>query len=613
MFLLKVEMKNNKNFPRLSAIEDILDTAFEFMIENLRKYYNGNDTNLIYMTITQPNFRSLRSGAYVLQTENKEFLNYVANMFHEFLNSNEDIELTKGFQVYFKVLSMSHVKYPRNRRKPKKLGSKKTSDEKQIGSGLLEIPNGYPGFPMAFLNKCLLTSFIFGYYQALDDQTTYSELKLLFNRQNNNKKIGGDKLKQKLQELQDKIGLPVCGPYNMDIVLPKLAAEYNCQIHVINSLDRNAMIDSFPPSWNEGLPQIFLYLVSSNHVVLVEKQKTFCRANRQFCVACKKTFSYTYRHKCKERQSCNKCRSIITKTMDCYNYKNTMPFQFCDSNIGKKLLEIQNCPKCDQPFDTEQCFVNHKQICGKQIGCIGFFCKNCQKFIQCPNSNLIKEIKQKHSCDEPVKCSSCKMPKTANHLCKLKKVQDTKNAPNLVFFYFQFQDISTANCKSCYLLKEQFRKDHNLTWKELLVHSEIAKLACDIHLNNEANFVPNVLVLYHEKLRGSFTRHILTDDNLSNTTDTKEKYFESNYFCESMQSSKERLSQFNKQPKCTDIQKKKIQNLELKQNKTVLEKFWLLITQEDFRNSTFLSVNETTPNMVRINIVRVAFCQKKDN
>ena len=608
MFLLKVEMKKNRDFPRLQSIEEILDSAFKFMIENLRNYYDEKDTNLIYMTITQPNFRSLRSGAYILQSESKNFFNYVSNMFHEFLNSNEEIELTNGFQVYFKVLSMSHVKYAKNRRKRRILGCRQPNEKKKFGPGLLDVPPGYPGFPLAFVNKCLLTSFLFGYFQAVDDQETFLKLKLLFARENYKKITGGDELKEKLQELQLKLGLPVCGPYNMDIVLPKLAMDYKCQIHVIQSLDQSAMIDSYPAEWDEGLPQIFLYLVSDNHVALVEKPKIFCRTNKQFCVGCKKTFAFNYRHKCNKRQSCSKCKSIITNTMECFKYTNIMPHQFCDSVIGDKLEISKQCSLCDIEFDTVNCFANHKQICGKQVGSIGFHCKKCDTFIKCQKTDQIDEGKINHVCDTDEKCQSCKKTKEPNHFCKLSKVKPTKIWPNLVFFDFQFQDISSANCKSCYLIREQFLKDHNLTWKELLLHPEIGNLSCDQHKNNQTNFTPNVMVLYQEKSRGSFTRHILTDDDLMTFTSSVDNVLESNYYGETTNVMRvnERLGRFNKEPKKTTLQEKKIDAMQRKTNKTVLDKFWILLRSEDFRNSTFLSINETSPNMVSNTLVKIS-------
>ena len=71
-----------------------------------------------YVFKQKPMVNALNSGAFELQKkEMKGMVNYVMNMFNRFINSNETMRLDESFSVYFKVLSMPHVKYPYHRRK----------------------------------------------------------------------------------------------------------------------------------------------------------------------------------------------------------------------------------------------------------------------------------------------------------------------------------------------------------------------------------------------------------------------------------------------------------------------------------------------------------------
>jgi hypothetical protein len=135
------------------------------MLIDLKKYYNPDETNLVYLTIHQPGMvNALNSGAFSLQNDStKKILSFALNLFNSFVNSQAEVRLNEGFQVYFKVLSYAHFQDPSNRRKTytRTLGCK-TDDFKM--SGCVEIPDGFPENRAAFVNKCLLTSVILGFY-----------------------------------------------------------------------------------------------------------------------------------------------------------------------------------------------------------------------------------------------------------------------------------------------------------------------------------------------------------------------------------------------------------------------------------------------------------------
>ena len=118
LFVIRVKVLDGK-MPLLIDIEDLLEKSFTFMINNLKNYYNPEETNLVYLTICQNNFdKELRSGAFELQAhEMTTMVNYAMNMFNRFVNSHETMRLDKSFEVYFKILSTEHVNYPKNRRR----------------------------------------------------------------------------------------------------------------------------------------------------------------------------------------------------------------------------------------------------------------------------------------------------------------------------------------------------------------------------------------------------------------------------------------------------------------------------------------------------------------
>ena len=290
------------------------------MLEDLKKYYNPSETNLIYLTIHQPGMvNALNSGAFSLQSDStKKILSFALNLFNSFVNSQAEVRLNEGFQVYFKVLSYAHYQDPNHRRKTqpvRTLGCK--TDNFEI-SGCAELSDGFPNNETAFVDKCLLTSIILGHYcneyfrtKAIVEECqrkkkvcdisideTYLDLKPLYTK---NQKIvqvkrAGSLLLNKVNKVILDLNLPQEGPYEVEICL-LLANYYNCQIHILKSnQEKECLMQSFPETeWKNNLSQIFLYPKSDNHVVPILNLKTFCGKNRQFCPICKITFKRYYR------------------------------------------------------------------------------------------------------------------------------------------------------------------------------------------------------------------------------------------------------------------------------------------------------------------------------
>ena len=60
---------------------------------------------------------ALRSGGFNLQmNEAGSILSFVMNMLNRFINSNEEVKLDQGFQVFFKIFSYNHMNWSKSRR-----------------------------------------------------------------------------------------------------------------------------------------------------------------------------------------------------------------------------------------------------------------------------------------------------------------------------------------------------------------------------------------------------------------------------------------------------------------------------------------------------------------
>ena len=158
---------------------------------------------------------ALRSGGFNLQmSETNTILSFVLNMFNRFINSNEEIRLDQGFQVYFKIFSYNHVNWQKSRRKQNRtLGCEQGNKTMRI-AGCVEIPNGFPGRELVFKNKCLLTSTVVCSYANLYFQNNKVNesferlIPLWTKRSSKRKKIeAGRFLESEIEKLTDNLAI----------------------------------------------------------------------------------------------------------------------------------------------------------------------------------------------------------------------------------------------------------------------------------------------------------------------------------------------------------------------------------------------------------------------
>ena len=469
-------------------------------------------------------------------------------------------------------------------------------------SGCIDLPQGYPSSPRQFKNDCLLPHLILGHFQNelfLDKNPTFKKLLLLLSGTKKQKNINGDLMKRLVDTAIYRHNLPERGPYTFEGVVPKLAQFYGSQVHLIKGIqEKTAVIKSYPPTFDDSLPQIYLLSTSENHVILIKNKKTFVNNNRTFCFECKKTFSKRYRHNCQKRATCFNCLCFFAS--EGTKIFNNTDLLFCDSLIdAKRLSEPFKCDKCELIFYSNKCFRLHVALCGKTgDGRRGWKCHSCNTFLRAGKKTSL-QLKAEHTCNLSKYCSYCfKTHSDQNHFCQIVKQLPNKIWPNLIFFAFQYCSISSANCDDCFKKKNYFALSNGLSWKELLLDSNYSTLLCDTHASKTDCQNPNVCVILKEFKRGKFEQYIFCDDDLIKDLkllgSTSKCVLDFPYFTEDIEQqiiNGRTDGLYSKTPRMTENFENQLEKLKEKKIKTMLEKFVLLVSQNSWRNSVFISHN----------------------
>ena len=250
------------------------------------------------------------------------------------------------------------------------------------------------------------------------------------------------------------------------------------------------------------------------------------------------------------------------------------------------------CELCNYKFPTEQCFINHKSQCGKRKATksrMAILCEKCKK-IHSNNNKFCIQTNQK-------KCWHCQeiYLKEENHMCLLKKETLSKYWPKLIFFDFEFENISPFNCTKCFKLKNEYLAEKKINLKEALKCNNFLEIKCSHHLKFLHNLAPNFCTIWKETNYGSFDRITLASDDLNLNTFQLEDILNCNYDVHSINpNSCDKTKRKRIRTETTNFMQKT--NLE-KKHKTVLNYFADFLLKNSWKNYVFLSLNHKTDNM----------------
>ncbi len=508
--------------------------------------------------------RGLNTGNYSLNWPSTTLARQVMAVLHSYLKSHETFRLNNSFKVNAKVLSLRHASEleKRNPRFRKDIHYGARGKDLRPRKERWQFGLGESGDQ----NNCLLNSLVVAYYNCLYMEDTNRETFLKM------KKIQCGSQKQKLEammlinnetkNLAQSLGVSLQGPHTLETVAPLVNEHWNCQIHLFN-MGTKKWHTSFPLETDDTKKQFYLIGSLSNeeieHVAPIENIWSFYNKYGKYCRYCRVTCTgNNYEHRCRKINYCNCCHR---KFADQATYLNKVETKFyCLSKMDSK--EPRKCEKCNM-LVHEACIDHHlKKVCSR-----GFTCNKCEVFTPA-NRKSVEEIKKYHVCGERTPCKLCDEPMTNNHLCRLNEVMFQKEHTNLGFL--QCESIKPSmSCHKCEKNQETCDK-------------------CEITVASEYD-TPNLLVFYYEhKKRGYFKRKIFSDFSLSEHIKNSIDHFSAetilpNEIKNNPMSEVSWPVQYGKSAKKTIDQE-----LFVKRNMTVIDKFLDYIVKRDFRNTTVL-------------------------
>jgi hypothetical protein len=613
MYYIKVVLKRpNISPPLLSDLLYLFQEGFNYILQNLRTFYNPEDHNIAFLTLYQePMINALNTGGFDLQDSISEMVERILKMLQQFLISNSSLRLNNSFKVYVKVMSIEHMKFKQNRRKkinPRKKFGTKPKEEKKI-YWQINVPDGFGSKTDVFTNKCLLTATILGHLQNCFYKSKRKDKRFLY-LQNLNSKFEAKKIhacKILLKEMNDiftNTEIINEGPYELEKTAKILSTYFKCQFFIFDAIDNSHKLSfMFPYEYDDSLEPIYLFqpLNQPNHVIFIRHLKSYFKSNFKICFYCKKSFkSHRYNHFCVKMKGCFACHRPFAKNSTFLHEKNI--FNFCDKNISNE--QYKTCDICNVTLYSKHCQQGHKLLCcGK--GSFGWKCLKCKKFSYRYGKLNATIMKETHVCGIK-KCIYCFQNLDDHHLCKLKLESFPKNWPLIAFIGIEHADISIQNCIDCCKIKRDFQRNKNS--KEFLSNK------CLQHAYNDIISEPILIVIYKEVKRGQFMKYVLSSSDFFTNDFTEENTLCFDYLNSEFTSIHDFVSLNTKSKKKSFDFNENFKTLQNKNSNllSVSDKFVQLITKEEWHNTTFVSqdCNSQTYNTILSAFLKNGFCPK---
>ncbi len=112
MFYIKLRVKPGQPPLLLVDFLEALQEGFNYILDNLRTFYNPDDHNIAYLTFFQtPMINGLNTGAFDIHEGSKEMVMRLLQILNQYLISNQSLTVNDTFKVYVKVLSINHLNF----------------------------------------------------------------------------------------------------------------------------------------------------------------------------------------------------------------------------------------------------------------------------------------------------------------------------------------------------------------------------------------------------------------------------------------------------------------------------------------------------------------------
>ena len=570
--LLLLPKKQSNKMPLLTDILNFLYVAFNFMLQQLKKFYNPKDKNIAFMTITQTSMlNGLNSGGFELHndTSASEVVDRLLGMLNQYLISHQKLQLDKSFKVYLKVLSSDHSVQKRLTKTITK--KKKMNSRNYVGANRRRDEHIFPklwGIDVEanadsyFFNKCLLTCSILGKLQ--NDFLKFGCKKfrvaqLVNSKLTKKQKYATKLLIEEISHLIDILNLSSTGPYELQTTIEILANYWQCQFFLFAgvSQSKSKLSLMFPASYDDTLMPIYLYKPhSQDHIIFIQNIDSYFRHNGKVCFGCKQAFKGSrYRHFCKAKFSCFACHRYMQSPE---TYIHPRLKQFCNANISVEVCTI--CPRCNCKILSQSCLQAHKLLCYSK-GYFGWFCNECSFFTYAFKNLPSEEMKKRHICGSFRNCRYCYLPQGVDHLC---------------------------------LIRQE---------KEQTFHSRLA--FCELQFSVQNNLIM-AIILREERLRGSFKKYIFLSEE--NTLEDESFFYD--YFLNLVE---EKQTIFYK-PKAFKRSFDFTNNYEkLSRENGSIERDFLLHLLTDNENASYVINDEENQIMVTINYVLIGSLKSRDH
>ena len=514
---IKVNDKDRSQ-PLLRDILIFLEKAFEYVLENLKPFYNHLDKQIAYLVLYQePMINGLNTGGFELHNKDdaKLMVERVLKMLYQYLISNQTLKLDETFKVYLKILSVDHLRYKEansNKRKhPKRNKNYYATKKKHFGTNnnenskkmtyfwSIDVPDSFNKEPISnvFKNKCLLVTCILGllqnnYFYSNRVDKRFLKAQQILSKSSKLKNEAGKIIYDELLKLFKKTNLKTSGPYQLEDTAKCLSQTYNCQIIVFSGMSNSQkLFFMYPPSYDDSMIPIYLYQPPENdsHFIYIRHLNSYFRANGKICLACGKRFSNMtqIKHLCPKLKVCFCCRRYYQNS-NTYIHERLSKF-FCDEKLSNEKSII--CQKCNLTIYSKNCMKAHSSLCSGK-GYFGYSCSNCKKFTYCYKSKSSENLKQMHQCGDLKPCNFCFEPQEKNHLCKMKQEIISTQWPRLAFISAGNYETIQEKCYYC-------------------LHDNIV---CASHcIETEASIVPFIFIIYREEIkRCNFTEYVFSND-----------------------------------------------------------------------------------------------------